>query len=279
MSRNAKRASCLVVLAAVALLAGASSARAIASSPALAQVSLSTVTGIVLDAYGAAAPGATVTATNTSTNVTYTGVTTAAGAYTITGVPVGNYTIRFELAGFKSVQSTFTLAAGQTSRVDAKLEGQDPAPKPGPKPSLEIYGFTMLDIGYNFGQINPNWTDTMRVTQLPGFEDEFGKDGSYVCGVRQSRLGVRATTHDPARRVVDPVRVRDVRHRCGRRPDHLPPAPRLRPIGQVGRGPVLEPVHGHRRVPQLAGVLGTERHGLLPQRPVALHADPRATPS
>ncbi len=197
MSRNAKRASCLVVLAAVALLAGASSARAIASSPALAQVSLSTVTGIVLDAYGAAVPGATVTATNTSTNVTYTGVTTAAGAYTITGVPVGNYTIRFELAGFKSVQSTFNLAAGQTARVDAKLEGQDPAPKPGPKPSLEIYGFTMLDIGYNFGQINPNWTDTMRVTRLPAFENEFGKDGSTFAGVRQIRLGVRSSMHTP----------------------------------------------------------------------------------
>ena len=38
MSRNVKRASCRVVLAAVALLAGASSARAIASSPAVAQV-------------------------------------------------------------------------------------------------------------------------------------------------------------------------------------------------------------------------------------------------
>ncbi|AMY11098.1 hypothetical protein LuPra_04343 [Luteitalea pratensis] len=197
MSRNAKRASCRVVLAAVALLAGASSAHAIASSPAPAQVGLNTLTGIVSNAQGAALPGATVTATNTATNVTYTGVTTDAGAYTITGLAVGNYTVRFELAGFKSVQSTFDLAAGQTARVDAKLEGQDPAPKPGPKPSLEIYGFTMLDIGYNFNQINPNWSDTMRVTRLPAFENEFGKDGSTFAGVRQSRLGVRSSTHTP----------------------------------------------------------------------------------
>ena len=163
MSRNVKRASCRVVLAAVALLAGASSARAIASSPAVAQVGLSTLTGTVSNAQGAALPGVTVTATNTATKVRYTGVTTAAGAYTITGLPVGNYTVRFELAGFESFQSTFDLAAGQTARVDAKLEGQD-AVTPGPKPSLEIYGFTMLDIGYNFNSINPNWTDTMRVT-------------------------------------------------------------------------------------------------------------------
>ena len=127
MSRNVKRASCRVVLAAVALLAGASSARAIASSPAVAQVGLSTLTGIVSNAQGAALPGVTVTATNTATKVRYAGVTTAAGAYTITGLAVGNYTVRFELAGFESFQSTFDLAAGQTARVDAKLEGQDPA--------------------------------------------------------------------------------------------------------------------------------------------------------
>jgi hypothetical protein len=60
-----------------------------------------------------------------------------------------------------------------------------------PGPHLDIYGFAMLDIGYNFTSINPNWFDTMRVTRLPIFEDEFGKDGSVFAGVRQSRLGVK----------------------------------------------------------------------------------------
>ena len=60
-----------------------------------------------------------------------------------------------------------------------------------PGPHLDIYGFAMLDIGYNFTSINPNWFDTMRVTRLPKFEDEFGKDGSVFAGVRQSRLGVK----------------------------------------------------------------------------------------
>ena len=69
---------------------------------------------------------------------------------------------------------------------------QDQA-KPDPKPSLEIYGFAMLDMGYNFKQINPNWSDTMRLTRLPSFEEEFGKDGSTFAGVRQSRLGVRSS--------------------------------------------------------------------------------------
>jgi hypothetical protein len=62
------------------------------------------------------------------------------------------------------------------------------------KPSFEIYGFAMLDLGHDFEQIHPNWFDTMRVTRLPSFEDEFGRDHNTFAGVRQSRLGVRSST-------------------------------------------------------------------------------------
>jgi hypothetical protein len=62
------------------------------------------------------------------------------------------------------------------------------------KPSFEIYGFAMLDIGHDFKQINPNWFDTMRVTRLPSFPNEFGEDHTTFAGVRQSRLGVRSST-------------------------------------------------------------------------------------
>jgi hypothetical protein len=65
---------------------------------------------------------------------------------------------------------------------------------PDAKPSFEIYGFAMLDIGHDFEQIDPNWTDTLRVTRLPSFEDEFGHDANTFAGVRQSRLGVRSST-------------------------------------------------------------------------------------
>jgi glutaminase A len=63
-----------------------------------------------------------------------------------------------------------------------------------PKPSTEIYGFAMLDIGHDFKQINPNWSDTMRVTKLPSFENQFGENHNTFAGVRQSRLGVRTST-------------------------------------------------------------------------------------
>jgi hypothetical protein len=62
------------------------------------------------------------------------------------------------------------------------------------KSSMEIYGFAMLDMGHNFTQINPDWYDTLRLTRLPSFKDEFGKDNSSFAGVRQSRLGVKTST-------------------------------------------------------------------------------------
>jgi hypothetical protein len=32
--------------------------------------------------------------------------------------------------------------------------------------SLEIYGFAMTDMGYNFNQIHPDWFDVVRTTKL-----------------------------------------------------------------------------------------------------------------
>src|SRR4026209_1105738 len=72
------------------------------------------------------------------------------------------------------------------------VRAQQPAPEP--KPSMEIYGFAMLDIGHNFTQIHPDWFDTLRVTKLPSVKDEFGHDNSTFTGVRQSRLGFRSST-------------------------------------------------------------------------------------
>jgi hypothetical protein len=66
------------------------------------------------------------------------------------------------------------------------------APEEKPQPRFDIYGFAMLDMGFDSGQVDPNWFDVLRPTKLPAFEDEFGKDGNFYAGVRQSRLGFKA---------------------------------------------------------------------------------------
>src|SRR5262245_6379610 len=69
-----------------------------------------------------------------------------------------------------------------------------PAPQAAAKPTFDIYGFAMLDMGHNFTQIHPDWYDTLRVTKLPKVEKEFGEDNSTFAGVRQSRFGVKSST-------------------------------------------------------------------------------------
>jgi hypothetical protein len=59
---------------------------------------------------------------------------------------------------------------------------------------LEISGAAMLDMGYQTGQSDPQWFDVMRPVKLPGVEHEFGEDGHFYSGVRQSRLSVRSYT-------------------------------------------------------------------------------------
>jgi hypothetical protein len=60
--------------------------------------------------------------------------------------------------------------------------------------SLELYGFAMLDMGYQFKQNDPNWFDVIRPVKLPSFKDEFAPDGKWYSSVRQTRFGVKSST-------------------------------------------------------------------------------------
>src|SRR5690242_19109438 len=76
-----------------------------------------------------------------------------------------------------------------TSTAHAQLALMDIPPEP--EPRLEVYGYAMLDLGYDFDQLgDPRWQDVVRPTKLPSFSDQFGKDGRWFEGARQSRLGV-----------------------------------------------------------------------------------------
>ncbi|HEY2348023.1 MAG TPA: DcaP family trimeric outer membrane transporter [Puia sp.] len=63
--------------------------------------------------------------------------------------------------------------------------------------SLEIYGFAMTDMGYNFDQINPAWFDALRVTRLPVSKDQYGSNGNAYFSVRQTRFGVKGYIPTP----------------------------------------------------------------------------------
>ncbi|RPI05615.1 MAG: carboxypeptidase regulatory-like domain-containing protein, partial [Actinobacteria bacterium] len=104
------------LLLALALVLGLAAA-------AQAQTGAASITGLVTDQSGAAAPGVTVTATNQATNVSYTAVSNTAGNYTITSVPIGTYVVKSELTGFKiSATKPIVLEAKQIARLDFKME-------------------------------------------------------------------------------------------------------------------------------------------------------------
>src|SRR6266446_8109363 len=93
------------------------------TASALAQTGTSGITGSVRDTAGAAVPGASVTATNDATGVTYTQVTTDSGLYAFSSLPVGLYTITVEKQGFKKFQKNHNnLEVGTPLTVDAAME-------------------------------------------------------------------------------------------------------------------------------------------------------------
>jgi hypothetical protein len=60
--------------------------------------------------------------------------------------------------------------------------------------TFQIYGFAMLDAGYQFKQADPKWFDTVRAVKLPAFRDQFAPDGNTYFSVRQTRFGAKSTT-------------------------------------------------------------------------------------
>lgn len=80
-----------------------------------------------------------------------------------------------------------------TETRDAEERGE----QTGPSSTLDLYGFVMLDSGYNFGVINPDWFDVVRPTQLPSSPGQYGPNGNTFFGVRQTRFGVKSSTETP----------------------------------------------------------------------------------
>ena len=103
---------CLAVVGACAV--GVSSARA--------QTAAGEITGLVKDQAGAAVTGATITVTETRTNLQRVVVSTRDGVYTVASLVPGEYRLDIELAGFKSVRrERIRLATGQKARSDVNL--------------------------------------------------------------------------------------------------------------------------------------------------------------
>ena len=98
------------------------------TAAALAQTTVAqgSIQGTVTDPSGAVVSGAKVTITNKATGQVSSTKTSSAGTYNSGGLIVGDYTVRIEATGFKTVQLSIPVQVAVTSSGNVKLEvGQE----------------------------------------------------------------------------------------------------------------------------------------------------------
>ena len=184
----------------------------------LAQAQAGAIAGRVVDGAGTPVSGAVVGVRDVATGFRTSGLSSGSGAYRIEMLPSGVYDVTAEAPGFATglvtgvtvregvaAAANFTLRAPGVQTTPLTVtdvpvvmpppQGQAGAAPPVPRkqgPRMEIYGFAQVDTIYDFDQVNPDWFDVLRPTKLPAFPNEFGEDGNFWAGVRQTRFGVKS---------------------------------------------------------------------------------------
>jgi hypothetical protein len=92
------------------------------AGPAHAQA-IGSIFGKVTDPSGGVLPGVTVTVTGTGLQQPLVGVTSENGTYQFPSVPIGTYSVTYELASFKkALRQNVVISTGFNAQLDQKLE-------------------------------------------------------------------------------------------------------------------------------------------------------------
>ncbi len=188
-------------------------ALAVCSGSAFAQdVQSATVVGTVTDPTGAVVPNASVTVTNTATNISAHATTNAEGAYYVPFQSAGTYDITVSAPGFKQfVRRGVVLEIGQTPRINVSLEvgntteavevtaaapilATDNAVVGGTMPTKEIHDIPMIQakpqhLMYYMEGAQVNNDGTYHVLGLPSNQINFTIDGSIVKQAPNANIG------------------------------------------------------------------------------------------
>jgi hypothetical protein len=151
-----------------------------------AQSTQGSLVGTVHDASGAVVPGATVTATDTATNITHTAKTNGAGDYNFQNLQPATYTVSVERSGFSSAKvEKLELGARQQLRADVSLQvggstqevvvnaaGAGAITTETPSISSTLSAQAVLDLPANYRSVS---TSPLNVIQtLPGVQPDTG---------------------------------------------------------------------------------------------------------
>jgi hypothetical protein len=92
------------------------------TSVAFAQAPVGTISGTVRDQSDAVVPGASITIRNVATGAERSVVSSDDGTFAVPSLPAGNYTVSAELASFKMFRTEVSVATGQVSNLDVRME-------------------------------------------------------------------------------------------------------------------------------------------------------------
>jgi len=159
-----------------------------------AQAGFATLSGTVTDQSGSVIPGVSVTATNTSTGITYSSQSNASGAYYIGALPPGPYKITAEKTGFKQWARTLQLEVSQTASIDFRMEVGSTTTiveVTGAPPIINTTGTQVGDVK-DYQRINQLPLNGRQVTNLfnltPGVE---GGGNARVNGMKAGSMGIQ----------------------------------------------------------------------------------------
>jgi hypothetical protein len=178
-----------VVLIAVFLSAGS----------AWAQTQTGEIFGRVHDPSGAVLPGATVTLTSPALIQPQTTVAAASGSYRFPNLPIGVYTVTFELTGFQRIiRPEVRIQAGFNAEVNGRLElssVQETVTVTGESPIIDVRSNTL---GTNFGkellEAIPSARDPWVILeQTPGMVMSVQNVGGNISG-QQASFGAHGST-------------------------------------------------------------------------------------
>ena len=162
-----------------------------------AQVTTATLYGIVRDPSGSMLPGAAVTMTHEGTGAVRTTMTDSAGEFALTALPIGTYTLKIELQGFKThVHQGIQLGSGQISRQSFQLDlgalsenvtvaGVSPLVKTASSEQMETLGTVQVA---ELPLSRRNITGLLRLA--PGVDPTGGHRGVRFNGVGKNGAGI-----------------------------------------------------------------------------------------
>src|SRR5712692_3229066 len=145
-----------------------------------AQIITGEITGTVTDPSGAAVPGATVTATCTSTNASRTIATGDSGSYVLSNLPPCSYKLSVSAQGFKTSLSSAEVAVGITIKKDFALQV-------GQKTETVMVEAAAPLVDYSPGVTNE--VDTKSIVDLPTEGRDFKSILALTPGVQRSPGG------------------------------------------------------------------------------------------